>query len=349
MIEVNDNNFNPDPFADVNDPYHFARDEYRELQRERVRTVSRLKSDYLALYYELWGLMSLESKSKVLEAENFNEEDVNVYQLWQAIILTHRCGGYDQIQNQHHARQNYSRIHQYPKESLAAFKERFMEAIHQLESVSEHIPSDENQAIDFIYKLDHITFAKFKTELDNMVNSGVGSYPATVNEAYRRASRHKEVIYNNKDNGNRTTRLHIINPGDRAAFHINNNNNNSSLNNNNDNNDNGNGSDIDEKKSSSNNKNKKVSTNSYKNNNYPCLMCGENGHKTHQCPELEERQRFLKSYNKKKNNTNKEDDDATIQRRINLATAIINPAFQDKNTSLFKNSEVLLDTLYIKR
>ena len=78
-----------------------------------------------------------------------------MYQLWQAIILTHRCGGYDQIQNQHHARQNYSRIHQYPKESLAAFKERFMEAIHQLESVSEHIPSDENQAIDFIYKLDH--------------------------------------------------------------------------------------------------------------------------------------------------------------------------------------------------
>eukprot|EP01038_Epipyxis_sp_PR26KG_P017674 gene17674-24591_t len=103
-----------------------------------VRTVSRLKSDYLALYYELWGLMSLESKSKVLE-------------------------------NQHHARQNYSRLHQYQKETLATFKERFMEAIHQLESVSEHIPSDENQAIDFIYyKLDHVTFAKFRTELDNI-------------------------------------------------------------------------------------------------------------------------------------------------------------------------------------
>eukprot|EP01038_Epipyxis_sp_PR26KG_P017612 gene17612-24469_t len=149
---------------------------------------------------------------------------------------------------------------------------------------------------------------------------------------------------------NKTTRLHIIiiNPGgDRAAFHINDNNNNSSSNNNNENNDKGNGSDDnrDEKKSSSNNKNKKVSNNNYK-NNYPCLMCGENGHKTHQCPELEERQRLLKSYNKKKNKNNKEDDDAIIvQRRINLATAIINPVFQDKNTPLFKNSEVLLDTL----
>eukprot|EP01038_Epipyxis_sp_PR26KG_P017637 gene17637-24523_t len=118
-----------------------------------------------------------------------------------------------------------------------------MEAIHQLESISEHIPSDENQAIDFIYKLDNVTFAKFRTELDNMVNSsGVGSYPATVNvnEAYRRASRHKEE-------DSMITTTYYQRTLDRAAFHINDNNNNSSSSNNNENNDNGNGSDRDDR------------------------------------------------------------------------------------------------------
>ena len=76
-------------------------------------------------------------------------------------------------------------------------------------------------------------------------------------------------------------------------------------------------------------------------------MCGEHGHKTHQCSELAERQKFLKSYksNKKKNS---EDDDSSVQRRLNLATTIINNFSDDdynNTTTLFKNSEILLDSL----
>ena len=172
---------NDDPFADINDPYHIKRDLYKESEKSRQKLCLDMKRNYLALYYVLWSNMSLESKARVLETDGFDENERDVCKLWLAILKTHRGGDYDEIFSQLHVRENYANLRQ-NGDSLPRFKERYDDALKSLRSEGEAVPGDQKQAVDFISKLDNKHFARFKTELANNVNNGVGQYPHADSE-----------------------------------------------------------------------------------------------------------------------------------------------------------------------
>ena len=106
----------------------------------------------------------------------------NPVQLLQSIHRTHivhttafRAG------NMIAARENYSKLWQGEKETLADFRERFEAAIEGLEGVGEVTPSEETQAQDFVKRM-HRKFATFKAQLQNNAVMGISTYPASIME-----------------------------------------------------------------------------------------------------------------------------------------------------------------------
>jgi hypothetical protein len=201
MIEENIPNFNEDPFADINDPYHLKRDLYKEEIKIRQKLVKEMEKQYLALYYVLWSNMTLESRSKVLQLTEFNESERDVFRLWQAIINTHQNTGYDGVFNKFHARDNYRRIYMGKDELLDRFKQRYDDALNLLRSAKQSVPPEDEQAMDFIYKLDNKKFIRFRTELHNQVINRIAEFPTTLSDAYYRAGQWKEVAYNTGSGG----------------------------------------------------------------------------------------------------------------------------------------------------
>ena len=330
MVDDTNPNFSDDPFADINDPHHVARDEYKEEVKNRVKTIREMKKNYLSLYYILWSNMSVESHARVRQLAGFDETNRDVFELWRAILKTHQNTGYDDIFNKFHARNQYRRTFQHKDEDLDNFKIRYNNALERLKAADQAIPSDEEQAIDFIEMLDNRTFAKFKIELHNQVSSKIGQYPASLAEAYQRAGQWREVSYVRRDGGEQ--HMKIINPGERAAFSVN-------TKNTNHNNNNGG----DKKKSSNNNRDNKEKNNRNNNNSITntsnshhkdinCYNCGKAGHKARDCPDKGSNSGTSSG----SNNANNKDD---INRRINLVTTAITGAHKNDGTE----EEVILE------
>jgi hypothetical protein len=132
--------------------------------------------------------MSVESHARVRQLAGFDETNRDVFELWQAILKTHQNTGYDDVFNKFHARNQYRRTYQHKDEDLDNFKIRYNNALERLKAANQALPSDEEQAIDFIEMLDNKIFAKFKIDLHNQVTSKIGSYPSNLAEAYQRAT-----------------------------------------------------------------------------------------------------------------------------------------------------------------
>ncbi len=77
---------------------------------------------------------------------------------------------------------------QYHRESLVAFRQRLDDAIASMQSVGEPVPSQAQQAIDFIFSLDNNRYATFKADLQNNVKQGRALYPQTLSLAYEHVS-----------------------------------------------------------------------------------------------------------------------------------------------------------------
>jgi hypothetical protein len=165
-----------------------------------------MRQDRSALYATIWGNMSLESRDKVKETKGF---DPNVnddpLDLWLRIKETHAGGSsnFDTVKDQQRARENYASIRQYRNEAVARYKERFDHAIDQLRAVHETLPTPQAQSMDFISHLDPNRFSQLKAMLENNAILGIGTYPATLTEAFQLASNFKVA----KSDGNQSSTL----------------------------------------------------------------------------------------------------------------------------------------------
>mmetsp|Transcript_23739 Transcript_23739/g.33982 ORF Transcript_23739/g.33982 Transcript_23739/m.33982 type:complete len:293 (+) Transcript_23739:264-1142(+) len=99
-----------------------------------------------------------------------------------------------------HARKNYETLRQLSDgETLLEFMQRYKNAIKTLQAVGETVPSDEDQAIDFLEKLDQNKYAEFAANLHNDAANkqemGVAdTFPNTLATMYACASRYKIVV-----------------------------------------------------------------------------------------------------------------------------------------------------------
>jgi hypothetical protein len=284
-----------------------------------------MEKKYLALYYVLWSNMTLESRSKVLQLTEFNESERDVFRLWQAIINTHQNTGYDGVFNKFHARDNYRRIYMGKDELLDRFKQRYDDALNLLRSAKQSVPPEDEQAMDFIYKLDNKKFIRFRTELHNQVINRIAEFPTTLSDAYYRAGQWKEVAYNTGSGGG-GEHMRIINPGERAAaFPVN-----TQTNNNN------------QKPSSKGEDNNNSSTANHHNKDFKCFNCGKLGHKkARECPDKKGNRN---NNNNNRNNNGKPSNNDEVTRRINLITTAFTGAHKDSEEVVaIEPFDVLLD------
>jgi len=103
------------------------------------------------------------------------------------------------------AREDYSRLRQFPTESVTEFRERTEACLEALRATGEPVPPDDALAADFIRRL-HGRFDTFKAHLENNSHQGI-PYPDNLEQAYLLASQYKVVKESVSANSTVTTVL----------------------------------------------------------------------------------------------------------------------------------------------
>ena len=239
--------------------------------------------------------MSAESEEKVRQVSNWEEIDQlkDPLLLLKAIKDIHLAAesGFN-TKDRQKTRLLYSNLQQGDEETLLSFKEKFDHAIDAMEAVGQNIPSSEDQAIDFLTKLNNSRYAPLKVQLENNQIMGLGKYPATLADAYKLASTFKFVVA--RDNS--TTPLSqtvFITSAESAAAQI--------------------SSSVVELKKKKNkktakhskqpedvDKNETETDGELKKKYYPCDLCSKMGHPMFRCPMLEEAKECLQEKHNEK-------------------------------------------------
>jgi hypothetical protein len=105
----------------------------------------------------LWGQLSQESQEKIKEDQDW--ENIRRFNdplaLWQGIRRSHATiGAQTPAVNQYYAVQSYQNLKMESWESLAGFMERFQAAIEAIRAAGATVPSNQDQSVAFVFKLD---------------------------------------------------------------------------------------------------------------------------------------------------------------------------------------------------
>jgi hypothetical protein len=179
------------------DPHGFTKAMYLEEVKSRKKKVEAFEKNKLPMYATIYGQLSKESKEKIKEDDAWDEIDTlkDPVRLWVLIGATHQSGGsgterLDKLQ----ARNFYNSLVQGKHETCLEFKERTTSALEMMLAAGEAEKSEEDQASDYIHRLDNDRYAQLKTDLANDLRKGLTTYPATLLEAYRLAAEYKIVV-----------------------------------------------------------------------------------------------------------------------------------------------------------
>lgn len=166
------------------------------LNSGRNKRLGKLMEDRPKLYWLLRSKLSIESMQKI--KEHFGDQWVqsemrhDPLELWRAIKKTHTAYnvGINPLDIQV-ARDKYNKIRMYPNEGPIELNERLEIALNAIKALNGPLPTDLEQAADFIAKLDENRFAFFKCEVNNKCIEGdMTSFPQTRVQAMVRAQRY---------------------------------------------------------------------------------------------------------------------------------------------------------------
>jgi len=178
-------------------------EKYKAEVKEAISRQKKFQNDAPKLYWLIRRNMSEESTNKIREhlKEEWEESErqQDPVSLWRAIKLTHTAYSTgNPFTDKQQLRQAYSEMKMYPTETLLNLKLRFTTALRAMEAVNIDIPSEEDQASDFVAKLDQ-RWASLRSQLANDFARGIrGSQPKTLMEAYILASQWKVVVTNSQ-------------------------------------------------------------------------------------------------------------------------------------------------------
>jgi len=173
--------------------------------KTKMKVISNLSTQYSKdkpkLYWKIRCNMSEESTDKVKEHLGVHwescERDQDPVELWKAIKCTHTAYSTgNPFTDKQALRQGYNDMKMFSGETLINLKLRITTALRAMESLKMTIPVDEDQAADFIAKLDQ-RWSSLKTQLANDYIRGMTSaQPKTLMDAYQLAAGWKVIITN---------------------------------------------------------------------------------------------------------------------------------------------------------
>jgi hypothetical protein len=194
-----------------NDPFGLYADEVKQALKQRREIIKDMEEHSLSMYGLIWGQLSDNSIQTIQRHPDFDAKEIGIHcndplELWKVITATHvSTSSGDDVFDKHDSRQGYAGLKQEPHETLLQFKERFDDAVTTLELRKEHVPPPEDQAIDFIQKLDPLRYAAFQLHVRNNAHSE--DPPSNLAEAFRRAGTFKVAIVRPRNDGSAHTVL----------------------------------------------------------------------------------------------------------------------------------------------
>jgi len=270
----------------------------------------KLREKKVATFAFMFGQMTEESKQVCARDPKYDEailQQSNPLKLWNIIMRTHLSEqtGHSRM-NRRVARKAYETLRQDEGETLLNFKRRYEDALKTLKASGESTPSDEDQAIDFLEKLDQNKFAEFGADLHNDAANkqemGVpDTFPDTLAKMYACASRYKIVVNKGRTQTGglagttavfTTTIEELDSVEERPAVRHQRTADNSTE------------KSVNDERSGGNRTNKKNGGGNRgqqsegENSRFPagaCLLCEEKGHKAFNCPMRDEVREFLKA------------------------------------------------------
>jgi hypothetical protein len=194
-IFTDDAYYMPPPIVigDIDDLDEMELFEFKEERKLRLHKISKMNDDKPMLAASIWSQLSEESREKVKEDADW---DVTIHRmddplaLWQAIMRSHATmGATTPAVNQYYSAQEYQKLKMESFESLASFLARFKNVIQALRNAGCPVPTDQDQAVAFVMKLDD-RYANFQLALRN--NDALGlqnAFPPSLTDAYVAAGR----------------------------------------------------------------------------------------------------------------------------------------------------------------
>ena len=160
----------PDVIVDMdqldpqNDPLGIKKDLYVKLLKDRVDRISRMERDKSRLYATIFGNLSPESRQRVEEAVDWVniETSRDPLELWLRVCTVHMGGELrNPVLSRQNARAKYHSLRQGATETIVAFRRRFENSLELLDFAGADMPSNEDQAADFIAGLDSSRYGQF--------------------------------------------------------------------------------------------------------------------------------------------------------------------------------------------
>ena len=175
-------------------------DDFKTYQKK----LDKLEEKKVSVFAFIFGQMSEESKQVCARSKKYEKvitRQNHPLKLWKIIRRTHLSAqtGHNRM-DRRQARKEYEVLRQHPDgETLLEFKKRYKHAIETLHAVGETVPSEEDQAIDFLEKLDQNKYAEFAADLHNDAANKqemrvADTFPNTLAAMYACASRYKIVV-----------------------------------------------------------------------------------------------------------------------------------------------------------
>jgi hypothetical protein len=193
VSDAEDAAYRPEQLSQKNDPYGILKAQVQEEVRERVKKINIMQDKKKSLFAVIWGQLSPESEQIVMQHEYWAEfiaDHSDPLKLWQAVEDTHVIAATGiALLDKRKARRNYDSLRQDPDETLVRFKERTDAAVHAMMAYGADSPPDQDQAMDFVERLDKSRYERFQLKMKDLLlfHNGEG-YPANLTEAYNKAA-----------------------------------------------------------------------------------------------------------------------------------------------------------------
>jgi len=168
------------------DPFGIYRDTIKKKISIREDQLAELEANKSRVFAVIRGQLSVDLLESIKQRDGWGEaaDRNDALALWRLVVMAHLVAGTDdEAELRFVARLRYSQLRQQANESTASFRLRFDARIHAMNTVGQDPPNQEDQARDFLGKLDMERYGTMLREYRNNMHERVEDLDAAYNFA----------------------------------------------------------------------------------------------------------------------------------------------------------------------